>query len=374
MFCDDAASWWQRAKLQFSTSINFSRTRKLLQKTKSNASPLPCSLIFDPSSPFFFAIHFFLLSLCKPRLLFYSLQPNPTQQQRPTQQPTYIYTMADIDEPMEVDSQTTEVKAGKAKAGKDASGKKRFEVKKVHQRDPHISVYSSPCLSFVFAMATTGFSGIRRVEGFLGLDRFHRQGQNNKVLVPVGDDWEGRFLDGPAPHAIFFLLRGQCCMVTNTHTKKTSCIRILFLRSNVDNRQHNSLLLLLHQAKVQQESVRNKRHRSSVLSPLYFLCSSGLIVMTFAEDALSGTITNRYLPAEKRGLTTSFAFVYCFTKSFQWNAVALWAWGMSPLNNFCVFDTCHRVPCCAADHVMTVPHTRLLILTFLHPFALLFIL
>ncbi|KAG9071360.1 RING-box protein 1 [Linnemannia hyalina] len=38
--------------------------------------------------------------------------------------------MADIDEPMDVDSQTTEVKAGKAKAGKDASGKKRFEVKK----------------------------------------------------------------------------------------------------------------------------------------------------------------------------------------------------------------------------------------------------
>lgn len=42
--------------------------------------------------------------------------------------------MADIDEPMEVDSQTTEVKAGKAKAGKDASGKKRFEVKKVNQQ------------------------------------------------------------------------------------------------------------------------------------------------------------------------------------------------------------------------------------------------
>lgn len=44
--------------------------------------------------------------------------------------------MADIDEPMDVDTQTTEVKAGKAKAGKDVSGKKRFEVKKVNQQDP----------------------------------------------------------------------------------------------------------------------------------------------------------------------------------------------------------------------------------------------
>src|SRR5690348_7234669 len=73
----------------FFTSVNFSRTRKLLQKRKSNASPLPRSLIFDPSSPslnlsllfYFFAIHFFLFPPCKPRLLsffFSSAQPDST--------------------------------------------------------------------------------------------------------------------------------------------------------------------------------------------------------------------------------------------------------------------------------------------------------
>jgi hypothetical protein len=75
--------------------------------------------------------------------------------------------MADIDEPMEVDSQTTEVKAGKAKAGKDVSGKKRFEVKKVNQQGPQRLLYSS-CLLLQQEIQELGQVTV----GIVGPDRY----------------------------------------------------------------------------------------------------------------------------------------------------------------------------------------------------------